>query len=60
MDYSRDSANIPSGEYTGEIFIRSATGEDQILSLTVEVLDHIVPAPKDWQFHLDLWQNVFR
>ena len=49
--------DIPSGEYTGEIFIRSATGEDQILSLTVEVLDHIVPAPKDWQFHLDLWQN---
>lgn len=49
--------DIPSGEYTGEIFIRSAAGEDQILSLTVEVLDHIVPAPKDWQFHLDLWQN---
>ena len=49
--------DIPSGEYTGEIFIRSAAGEDQILSLTVEVLDHIVPAPKDWQFHLDIWQN---
>ena len=24
--------DIPSGEYTGEIFIRSAAGEDQILS----------------------------
>lgn len=49
--------NIPAGEYTGEIFVRAANGENQILSLTLEVLDHVVPEPKDWAFHLDLWQN---
>ena len=49
--------NAFPGEYTGEIFVRSGSGEDQILSLTVEVLEHTVPAPENWKFHLDLWQN---
>ncbi len=25
----------------------------------IEVLDHTLPAPKDWKFHLDLWQNPY-
>ena len=27
------------------------------LQIEVDVLNRTLPAPKDWAFHLDLWQN---
>lgn len=29
------------------------------LQLEIKVLDHVLPEPSDWEFHLDLWQNPF-
>ena len=29
------------------------------LPLTVQVVDRVLPEPKDWKFHLDLWQNPY-
>jgi len=29
------------------------------ISFEVEVLDRVLPPPRDWSFHLDLWQNPF-
>ncbi len=47
-----------AGKYAGQVTIES-DGLKQRLQLTVKVLDKILPAPKDWQFHLDLWQNPY-
>lgn len=49
----RDAA---AGKYTGEIRVKAA-GKTQAFPYTVQVLDHQLPAPKDWQFHVDLWQH---
>ena len=29
------------------------------LKIEVEVLNHTLPSPEDWKFHLDLWQNPY-
>ena len=29
------------------------------LQIEVDVLNRTLPAPKDWAFHLDLWQNPY-
>jgi hypothetical protein len=46
------------GTYKGTIAVE---GADKELSLkyTVEVLNRTLPAPGNWKFHLDLWQNPF-
>jgi hypothetical protein len=46
------------GIYKGTIAVE---GADKELSLkyTVEVLNRTLPAPGNWKFHLDLWQNPF-
>ena len=43
------------GMYTGEVTI-SAAGETLFFDVSLNVVDQVLPAPKDWQFHLDLWQ----
>lgn len=56
------SINIPSdakaGTYMGKLTI-SGDNYEQTLPFTVEVLNHNLPKPKDWTFHLDLWQNPY-
>jgi hypothetical protein len=48
-----------AGRYIGNLIIKD--GEKQISKLKVEltVEDKVLPQPKDWKFHLDLWQNPF-
>jgi len=50
--------NTVAGSYTGklQVTIDRRTYE---LTYTVNVKPHILPAPKDWRFHLDLWQNPY-
>ncbi|MFX1703719.1 DUF6067 family protein [Chitinophaga sp. CC14] len=51
-------ANTPAGTYKGAVSVKSgATAVDMPFEVTV--LDHTLPAPKDWQFHLDLWQSPY-
>lgn len=47
------------GTYRGVVTV--ADGENHLtdLNLTIEVSNRVLPAAKDWAFHLDLWQNPF-
>ena len=46
------------GKYKGAVTI-SSNGESTTLHYTVNVLEHTLPSPKEWAFHLDLWQNPY-
>ena len=48
----------PAGTYAGTISMKSASST-VTHSVTLEVLDHRLPPPSEWSFHLDLWQNPF-
>lgn len=50
--------NTPGGTYTGSIyFIAKNSRELGHMNYSIEVIDRVLPDPKDWEFHLDLWQN---
>lgn len=46
------------GTYKGSVEL-VCDGKVQVHKYTVKVLDRTLPAPKDWKFHLDLWQNPY-
>ncbi|QJB35287.1 DUF4091 domain-containing protein [Chitinophaga oryzae] len=49
-------AGTTPGVYKGTVKI-NAGGAVSSLPYEIEVLDRTLPAPKDWKFHLDLWQS---
>ena len=51
--------NIIKGIYRGTVTGKEAGKVLAELPLTVTVKNHVLPAPKDWAFHLDLWQNPY-
>lgn len=55
VDIPRDAA---AGTYHGHITIVSPDYKADH-PFTIEVLNHELPTPKDWKFHLDLWQNPY-
>ncbi|MBR7004900.1 MAG: DUF4091 domain-containing protein [Bacteroidales bacterium] len=56
------TVNIPRdaapGKYKGSI-TANCDGKEMTLPFTLEVGKKILPEPKDWKFHLDLWQNPY-
>ena len=50
------SANATPGLYRGTLAVRSDVGALRF-PVELEVLAAALPAPKDWAFHLDLWQH---
>lgn len=52
-------ADAAPGHYSGVLQITSAGEKIAELPYQVEVLPYTLPEPKDWAFHLDLWQNPF-
>ena len=51
-------ANTPAGTYKGNLSVKSAAATVN-MPYEVTVSDRALPAPKDWQFHLDLWQSPY-
>jgi hypothetical protein len=51
--------NTPAGKYKGTIKMVANEGDPASLNYEINVLNRVLPAPKDWKFHLDLWQNPF-
>ena len=51
--------NTPAGIYKGTLGVFGSNLTPLKLSVQVEVLDRVLPDPKDWKFHLDLWQNPY-
>ena len=52
-------ADAAPGVYSGTLCIKAGKRSVAKLPLQIRVLEHTLPAPKDWAFHLDLWQNPF-
>ena len=50
---------IPAGKYSGTVTFKENGKVLKVLKLSVEAQEDILPEPKDWRFHLDLWQNPF-
>jgi hypothetical protein len=50
--------NAAAGKYTGKLQV-IVDGKSQLLDYVVNVKPYTLPKPKDWQFHLDLWQNPY-
>ncbi len=44
------------GEYTASVSLKGK-GLSETFTLTLEVIDRTLPEPKEWVYHLDLWQH---
>ncbi len=57
------SISIPqsakAGKYTGKVLVKSGETVLSELKLNVQVKNRVLPAPSEWAFHLDLWQNPY-
>lgn len=51
--------NIKKGRYKTSFLVENGDQLVNKLCLEIEVVDRKLPEPKDWKFHLDLWQNPF-
>ena len=51
-------ADAAAGMYKGTLTV-NCDGKRLSLPLQLQVAAHTLPAPKDWSFHLDLWQNPY-
>lgn len=52
-------SDVKAGKYTGELTVSAHDLSPLKLRMEIEVLDHTLPAPEEWVFHLDLWQNPY-
>ncbi|MBO7267467.1 MAG: DUF4091 domain-containing protein [Bacteroidaceae bacterium] len=57
------SCQVPTdaavGTYNGYLSIKAGKRTIAKLPLSIKVINHTLPDPKEWVFHLDLWQNPF-
>ena len=51
-------AEAKAGTYKGTVTV-SCDGKKLALPLQLQVADRLLPAPSQWNFHLDLWQNPY-
>ena len=51
-------AEAKAGTYKGTVSV-SCDGKKLVLPLQLQVADRLLPAPSQWSFHLDLWQNPY-
>lgn len=52
-------ADAISGEYISIIDVWAQGQKVKSLKLNLKVQNHILPKPKDWKLHLDIWQNPY-
>ena len=50
--------DVPAGTYKGTLTVTSDGGKLS-LPISVRVCSRTLPAPSEWAFHLDLWQNPY-
>ena len=55
INVPRDAA---PGKYKGSL-TASCDGKSLSVPFTIEVSKRVLPEPRDWKFHLDLWQNPY-
>ncbi|MDR2039414.1 MAG: DUF4091 domain-containing protein [Bacteroidales bacterium] len=49
--------NAQPGIYAGTLKIYARNQKTHLLNINLEVLPQTLPAPKEWEFYLDLWQH---
>lgn len=47
------------GKYKGTLTVSGKNFQPMNLQVEIDVLNRTLPEPKDWKFHLDLWQNPY-
>ncbi len=47
------------GKYKGTLTVTAEGVSPMNLQMEIDVVNHTLPRPKDWKFHLDLWQNPY-
>jgi hypothetical protein len=52
-------AGATPGMYRGAIAVKAKGAEPITFTMSLEVLENVLPAPADWEFYLDLWQNPY-
>jgi hypothetical protein len=52
-------SDAKTGKYSGKLTVSGKNFNAMMLNLEIEVINRTLPAPKDWSFHLDLWQNPY-
>lgn len=52
-------ATAKSGKYTGTLTVSGKNFAPMALQIEINVQNRVLPEPKDWVFHLDLWQNPY-
>ncbi len=50
---------VKAGVYRGQIRFTASDRKIEPLAIELKVLNRELPAPKDWAFRLDLWQNPY-
>ena len=58
LTYQIPSDVLP-GVYKGNLIVKDGDKALKKLKISVTVQEEILPAPADWHFHLDLWQNPY-
>lgn len=51
--------DVKAGIYKGKIKFQAEGMKLPALDIELQVQNNTLPAPKDWAFHLDLWQHPF-
>ena len=54
IEVPRDAA---AGTYKASVTVTYNDKGKQVLPLELEVVDHVLPTPDKWAYHLDLWQH---
>ena len=49
--------DAPAGVYKADVTVSHHGKGKTVLPLELEVVDHVLPAPQDWTYYLDLWQH---
>lgn len=52
-------SDVKPGLYKGTITVKADGKSIKKLTMQIRVQNQVLPAAKDWNYHLDLWQNPF-
>jgi len=52
-------SDVPGGVYRGKLSFKSKNGKFAPLDMELKVGERVLPAPREWTFWLDLWQNPY-
>ena len=52
-------ADVAPGLYKGTLSLKSGRNTLGVLNISIKAGENVLPAPEDWKFHLNLWQNPF-